>query len=135
MGMSLPLPMASLPGASTLAPIHRMNPLMAANSQLFPSLTATIPGLALASSTTTAPASTASTPSSVTTSTVAKAADKTAKPAVSKKRKAPASTSSTASNADKDEAEEKEEYLDLRRSDAPRLRRQHVNIASARRMS
>ncbi|GLD98584.1 hypothetical protein PINS_up007301 [Pythium insidiosum] len=128
MGMSLPLPMASLPGASTLAPIHRMNPLMAANSQLFPSLTATIPGLALASSTTTAPTSTASTPSSVTTSTVAKAADKTAKPAVSKKRKAPASTSSTASNADKDEAEEKEEYLDpkaKRRAQIAKAARKH----------
>ncbi|KAE9000480.1 hypothetical protein PR003_g14697 [Phytophthora rubi] len=122
MGMSMPLSMPGLqPGAANgLAPIHggRMNPLMAANSQMFPSLGGaatsmmSMPGAPTATVTTAAAAAPAPAPKEKKTAT--------------KKRKAPSS------NADADSGEEgrkqPEEYEDpkaKRRAQIAKAARKH----------
>lgn len=128
-GMGLPMGMNlmnNLPGAGTLAPIHRMNPLMAANSQMFPNLNGSLPGMgAPTSAAPAAPASASTTPQAASKGkTVAKA------PAASKKRKAPASATPSAAgdDDDSDDGKQPEEYEDpkaKRRAQIAKAARKH----------
>jgi len=119
MGMSMPLSMPGLQpgGANGLAPIHggRMNPLMAANSQMFPSLG----GAGVA------PTSMMAAPTTTTTAAAAAPAPKEKKTAT-KKRKAPASSADGESG--EDGRKEPEEYTDpkaKRRAQIAKAARKH----------
>lgn len=134
MGMSMPLPMGGLPTAATaangsLAPIHRMSPLMGAGSPMFPSLGGAAGSMIMPAGMTPPPttATAASTPGSATSSTA-----KEKPKANSKKRKAPAASTSASngnSNADSgDEGKQPEEYLDpkaKRRAQIAKAARKH----------
>lgn len=131
MGMSLPMPMGNMAGAAGnngLAPIHRMNPLMAANSQMFPSLGMPVPASATASPAASVASSTSAT-SAAASATAAKGKAKTTA-AASKKRKAPA-PSSAANDGDDSSVEEngqQEEYEDpkaKRRAQIAKAARKH----------
>ncbi len=110
MGMSLPMPMSNLSTSNSLAPIHRMNPLMSSNSQIFPSLNSSIPGLTTANG-----------------ASSSNAADKSNKTTASKKRKAPASSTASV-NDDSDDDKDPQEYEDpkaKRRAQIAKAARKH----------
>ncbi|POM76375.1 Hypothetical protein PHPALM_6389 [Phytophthora palmivora] len=113
MGMSMPLSMPGLqPGTSNgLAPIHsRMNPLMAANSQMFPSLGGTPTSMGSATSTATAAAP-------------APAAEK--KKTTTKKRKAPSSNADESGEDGRKQPEEYEDPKAKRRAQIAKAARKH----------
>lgn len=126
-GMGLPMGMnlmSNLPGAGSLAPIHRMNPLMAANQQLFPALNAAMPGMGGA-------AQASATPQAATSGGGGKGKTAAAKaPAASKKRKAPASATPSIVDGDddSDDGKQPEEYEDpkaKRRAQIAKAARKH----------
>ncbi|RLN91547.1 hypothetical protein BBJ28_00017774, partial [Nothophytophthora sp. Chile5] len=125
LGMSMPLSMANLQnGASNgLAPIHgRMsNPLMAANSQMFPSLGGANAQAAMMA------ASGAATSSALTTSAAPAAPAAKEKSKASKKRKAPAASTASA-DGDSGDDKQPEEYEDpkaKRRAQIAKAARKH----------
>lgn len=126
MGMTLPMPMGNMAGGNGgLAPIHRMNPLMAGNPQMFPGMGMPVPASAVASS----PAASATSSASATpAANGAKGKPKAA--AASKKRKAPAPPSSV-NDGDDSSVEENgapEEYEDpkaKRRAQIAKAARKH----------
>lgn len=134
MGMSLPMGMTTMSAANgSLAPIHRMSPLMGAGSPMFPSLNGTggmiMPGMTPpVTATTSAAASSAAS----TTTAASSAKEKPAK-TNTKKRKAPATTASAASSNNGDggsseEGKQPEEYLDpkaKRRAQIAKAARKH----------
>jgi len=123
MGMSLPMPMGNMSANGGLAPIHRMNPLMGGNSQMFPSLGMPVPTSASASPS-------ASVTSSASVTPAANGAKGKPKAAASKKRKAPAPPSSV-NDGDDSSVEENgapEEYEDpkaKRRAQIAKAARKH----------
>lgn len=124
MGMTLPMPMGNMSGANGgLAPIHRMNPLMAGGQQMFPGMGMPVPASA-SSPAASATSSAAATPAA----NGAKGKPKAA--AASKKRKAPAPPSSV-NDGDDSSVEENgapEEYEDpkaKRRAQIAKAARKH----------
>ncbi|KAG7401853.1 hypothetical protein PHYBOEH_010316 [Phytophthora boehmeriae] len=124
MGMSMPLSMAGLQagGANSLAPIHaggRMNPLMAGNSQMFPSLGGAAATSMMAASTSTATAATAAVPADP-------PAPKTKAKTTTKKRKAPSSAANDESGEDGNkQPEEYEDPKAKRRAQIAKAARKH----------
>ncbi|OWZ12408.1 hypothetical protein PHMEG_00014439 [Phytophthora megakarya] len=115
MGMSMPLSMPGLqPGASNgLAPIHgRMNPLMAANSQMFPSLGG-------------AATSMMTTPTSSSTAAAAAPAPAEKKKTTTKKRKAPSSNADESGEDGRKQPEEYEDPKAKRRAQIAKAARKH----------
>lgn len=129
MGMSLPMPMGNLPGGSGLAPIHRMNSMMGANSQMFPSLGMPVPPSATSAGASPAASATSSTAAAPSSGTTAKGKPKAAA-AASKKRKAPAPPSSVndgddSSVEENDNAVEYEDPKAKRRAQIAKAARKH----------
>ncbi|KAG6955936.1 hypothetical protein JG688_00011675 [Phytophthora aleatoria] len=123
MGMSIPLSMPGLQpsNANGLAPIHggRMNPLMAANSPMFPSLGGS--GTPTSQMGTTGAAT-----ATATTTAVAPAAPATEKKKTTKKRKAPSSTADIDSGEDgRKQPEEYEDPKAKRRAQIAKAARKH----------
>lgn len=124
MGMNLPMPMSN-----GLAPIHRMNPLMAANSQMFPSLGGAQNGSAGMGLPVPPSAQLALSGASPVQASAAKETGKATKAAATKKRKAPSAPSSTIDeNESGDDDKQPEEYEDpkaKRRAQIAKAARKH----------
>jgi hypothetical protein len=131
MGMSLPMGMTTMPAANngSLAPIHRMNPLMGTGSPMFPGMNGAgagaggmiMPGMTPPVTATSAAASPAPA-----------AKEKPAKATNTKKRKAPAPASAASSNngdaGSSEEGKQPEEYTDpkaKRRAQIAKAARKH----------
>jgi hypothetical protein len=129
MGMQLPMGMTMAGNVPTggAAALHRMNPLMAANTQMFPSMGMVIPSSSAASPAASVASSASATPATA-NGTAAKGKPKAA--AASKKRKAPAPPSSVNDGDDSsvEENPQQEEYEDpkaKRRAQIAKAARKH----------